>query len=102
MKIFIFNIIDIAMICYLAKMAGDGMYYQIMTYSFLAVGDFTGDDLAYIYPDGETAIVGKFENGILKAGREANVVAVYCSGGILQVKFSHARGPVLHYEKGYI
>jgi hypothetical protein len=25
--------------------------------------DFSGDDMAYLYPDGRTALVGNFENG---------------------------------------
>ena len=28
-------------------------------------GEFTGNDIAYVYPDFKTALVGKFENGIM-------------------------------------
>ena len=59
---------------------------------------FTGDDIAYIYPDMELAIVGRFKNGLLVAGRESKVIGVRCNRGIMEVDFAEPRGPVYHYE----
>jgi hypothetical protein len=39
----------------------------------------TGNSVAYIYPDMETALLGTFENRIMKAGRESSVqVLIKC------------------------
>lgn len=35
-----------------------------------ANGDLTGDDIAYIYPDLELALVGRFEKGVMVSGHE--------------------------------
>ena len=42
-------------------------------------GKLTGDDIAYIYPDYLTALVGKFEDTIMKSGRESKIVQVSIS-----------------------
>lgn len=38
--------------------------------------DFTGDDLIYLYPDGLTALVGKFEKGVMKAAHATEVIGI--------------------------
>jgi len=39
-------------------------------------GHLTGDDIAYIYPDFLTALVGTFIDGVMERGQEAEVVGV--------------------------
>ena len=62
-------------------------------------GLFTGDDIAYIYPDIRTAIVGKFERGLLVKGQAAEVVGERCNElGVKVLKFSRSEGPFYHYS----
>lgn len=50
---------------------------------------FTGDNLAFVYPDFELAYVGRFENFVMKRGRIAEVVGEqFNEFGIKQLKFS--------------
>ena len=37
-------------------------------------GDFTGDDLAYIYPDLKTALKGSFKKGVMINARETEII----------------------------
>ena len=48
----------------------------------------TGDDIAYIYPDGETAFKGRFENKIMKKAWNVDVLAYECDkdSGLMVVK----------------
>jgi len=50
-------------------------------------GSFTGEDIAYIYPDLQTAILGKFENGLLVCGKPAKIVSTEIINGVLVPKF---------------
>ncbi len=36
-------------------------------------GKFSGDNIAFIYPDLRTALVGKFVDGVMDGAREATV-----------------------------
>jgi hypothetical protein len=49
-------------------------------------GRATGDELAYIYPDMETAFYGTFENFVMKNAKEAEVISLHCQDGIISVK----------------
>ena len=50
-------------------------------------GNFTGDNLAYIYPDGVTAYKGRFENKFMKRAFNVDVQAYECNeDGLLVVK----------------
>lgn len=51
-------------------------------------GWLTGDNIAFIYPDHLTALVGKFEDKIMKAAKEAQVSQVSCQDGLINVEFS--------------
>ena len=51
-------------------------------------GKLTGDNIAYIYPDYLTALIGKFENKIMKSAREVKITQVTCQDGLLHAKFS--------------
>ena len=46
-------------------------------------GDFTGDNIAYLYPDLSTAILGQFYRGQLVRGQAATVSGVSFLAGVL-------------------
>lgn len=46
-------------------------------------GDFTGDNIAYLYPDFSTAILGQFHQGQLVRGKAARVSGVSFVEGVL-------------------
>eukprot|EP00088_Acartia_fossae_P044428 TRINITY_DN4716_c0_g1_i9.p1 TRINITY_DN4716_c0_g1~~TRINITY_DN4716_c0_g1_i9.p1 ORF type:complete len:266 (+),score=51.09 TRINITY_DN4716_c0_g1_i9:36-833(+) len=50
-------------------------------------GKFTGEEIAYLYPDLETAILGKFEDGVLISGQPARVVSNTFDKDVLVPKF---------------
>ncbi len=41
-------------------------------------GELSGDGIVFIYPDGETALLGRFENGVMRSAKEAEVIGVTC------------------------
>ena len=60
-----------------------------------AKGRLTGDNIAYLYPDFKTALVGKFDDGILVEAREAFVKRVFKDeAGILVPEFSEPIGEI--------
>ena len=42
-------------------------------------GKITGDNIAYIYPDMETVLLGRFEDRLMKDAQESKVVKVECN-----------------------
>ena len=49
-------------------------------------GSITGDDISYIYPDMETALLGSFKNRLMKDALESTVLDVSCDeNGLLYV-----------------
>lgn len=58
------------------------------------MGQLTGDDIAYVYPDVKTALVGKFKNGIMVEAKEAKVVGTRSSSGMMELKFSEPQDPL--------
>jgi len=50
-------------------------------------GKFSGEDIAYIYPDLQTAILGKFDDGLLVCGKPAKIVSTDIINGVLVPKF---------------
>jgi len=63
-------------------------------------GFLTGDRIAYIYPDGETAFFGRFENKFMKGAFNVDVLEYGCSedGTMLQVeKFTNPLSEHLFY-----
>ena len=50
--------------------------------------NFTGDDVAYIYPDMKLAMVGEFKDGVMIKARKATVTRARCIAGIMEVEFS--------------
>ncbi len=61
-------------------------------------GRFTGEEMAFVNQDIRTAFVGKFENGLMVRGREAEVTGSRCEGGIKVLTFSAPHGPDYHYN----
>jgi len=57
-------------------------------------GKLTGSDIAYLYPDFETALIGSFENGMMVNARQCSVIGTATERGCLQVPmFSDPTGP---------
>ena len=52
---------------------------------------FTGDDVAYIYPDLRLAMVGKFKGGVMVSAKKATVRKVRCNSGIMELEFSKTK-----------
>ena len=63
--------------------------------------NFTGENIAFIYPDFETALLGKFENGVMIAAKPTRIAAERCNNGIKELKFSEPKenAPTLKYER---
>jgi len=50
-------------------------------------GQYTGPEIAFLYPDLKTALVGKFQNGTLVSGREARLSGLDEESGVLVPTF---------------
>ena len=63
-------------------------------------GEATGDNLAFIYPDMDTAFEGRFENFVMKKAHEAQVYSIHChvDGFIAVSKFSAKSEPIFYYD----
>jgi hypothetical protein len=63
-------------------------------------GAATGDDIAYIYPDMETTLYGKFENFVMKSAHESVVLEASCDedGLVFISKYSETFGPEFYYQ----
>ena len=51
-------------------------------------GEFSGADIAYVYPDMKTAFRGSFKKGIMVDAKEALVSGAKCESGLLRLHFS--------------
>ena len=51
-------------------------------------GDFSGDNIAFLYPDFSTAILGHFQKGILVRGKAARVTGISFIDGVLWPSFT--------------
>jgi len=61
-------------------------------------GKFTGEDIAYIYPDFNMAIRGTFQDERLVSGRMCYLVGCSEIAGMKKPIFSDVEGPVYEYE----
>jgi len=63
-------------------------------------GKATGENLSFIYPDMETALVGKFEDFVMMSAHEAEVVEATCDqdGLVVISKFANMSGPAFYYK----
>lgn len=62
-------------------------------------GSFTGKDMAYIYPDFQTALRGEFKNGLIVKAQLCNLIGSKCERGIYIPVFSKPQGLVYEYEE---
>ena len=69
--------------CWLYK-EGGGFLYGIPDEN----GKFTGDKLAYVYPDLETALIGRFKDGILISGVAARISSCEIVNDVMTARFS--------------
>ena len=51
-------------------------------------GEYTGDHIAFLFPDLSTALVGKFSKGVLASARAATVKSSSLVNGVLVPSFS--------------
>ena len=63
-------------------------------------GTMTGDKMAFIYPDMNTAFLGRFDNYIMKSAKEVEVLDSGCDeyGMMIVTKFSEPSGPEFYYD----
>eukprot|EP00095_Tigriopus_kingsejongensis_P003382 maker-scaffold153_size302544-snap-gene-2.26 protein:Tk03382 transcript:maker-scaffold153_size302544-snap-gene-2.26-mRNA-1 annotation:"hypothetical protein BRAFLDRAFT_120570" len=61
-------------------------------------GEFTGDNVAYIYPDFKTSFLGSFHRGLMVSAQEATVTMEKCQDGLKMFQFSKPEGPKFHYD----
>ena len=85
----------------LIGLVGDPIRAQGLLYGKInKKGKISGDNNSYIYPDYETALVGRFEDNVMKSGRTAKVTAVTCQSGMIHVEFDQPdpKSPVFFYN----
>ena len=72
----------------------------VMHGAFDKHGQATGDRIAFIYPDMETAFFGTFENFVMKNAKEAEVKSLHCQDGLVGVKEFEVRlnGPSFYFD----
>ena len=85
-----------AAILFRVPMIGGG----VMHGAFDQNGQATGDRIAFIYPDMETAFFGTFENFVMKNAKEAEVKSLHCQDGLVGVKEFEVRldGPSFYFD----
>ncbi len=79
-----------------------GLCYEFKDGGGLVFGDndLTGANVGYIYPDMKTMIVGDFEKGQLKQGREAVLLGVqFSANGLLKPVYELKGQAVFRYSK---
>ena len=55
-------------------------------------GQFTGDEIAFMYPDLETALFGTFQSGVMISARPARLDRVNLIGGVAHPVFCFLKG----------
>ena len=60
-----------------------------------------GDNIVFLYPDMETALIGRFENDTMVAAKPSKVIAERCHRGIKEIKVATptANAPTLRYAR---
>ena len=60
-----------------------------------------GENIAFIYPDFETVLLGNFQNGVMIAAKPTKILAERCKNGIKELKFAHPKEnePIFKYER---
>ena len=65
-----------------SRMKMDGFLYGVVDHH----GEFTGDNITFIYPDFLTGLRGTFVNGVSQNATVVNVVAERCNNGVKELK----------------
>ena len=78
------------------RMIGNGFMHG----KFEQNGEATGDNLAFIYPDMETAFYGKFEKFVMKSAHESQVLETECdeNGMRIVTKYDAIVDPEFYYD----
>ena len=60
-----------------------------------------GNNIAFVYPDMETVLIGHFENQKMIAAKPSKIIAERCNRGIKEIKISKPKpnAPTLKYER---
>ena len=60
-----------------------------------------GENIAFIYPDFETALLGNFQNGVMIAAKPTKILAERCRNGVKELKFAQPKenAPTFKYER---
>ena len=63
--------------------------------------EFTGKNIAWIYPDFETVLIGEFFNGTMIAAKQSKILAERCKNGIKELKFAKPKknAPTFKFER---
>ena len=65
----------------------DGFLYGVVDNN----GEFTGENIAFIYPDFLTGLRGTFDNGVLRNATAVDVVAERCNNGVKELKLNPSK-----------
>ena len=60
-------------------------------------GRFSGDNVAYIYPDFETVLIGKFFKDEMQEARESKVIGYFAENGLLRLEFAKPHGDIFRF-----
>ena len=60
----------------------------------------TSNVSAYVYPDYQTALVGKFENNEMISAQKANIKSVTCENDELRLEFTKPTGTIFKLDLG--
>ena len=65
-----------------------------------ATGALTGDGVGFLFPDRQTALVGRFEDGVMVSAQTCFIQLVSVRNCICHLKFTQPRGPVYDFDPG--
>ena len=51
-----------------------------------------GDDIVFVYPDMETVLVGRFQNGEMTSAKSSKIIAERCNKGIKEIRVATPKG----------
>ena len=62
---------------------------------------YTGEDIAFLYPDMKTVLFGQFENGTMIAAKESRVIAERCNRGMKEIRIGKPKqnAPIFKYTR---
>ena len=65
------------------------------------IDSIIGDDISFVYPDMETVLVGRFENGRMISSKASKIIAERCNEGIKEIRVAKPKDnePSLKYSR---